>query len=114
MTKSFVLAAASLAAIISYGAALLGSEAGDAARDRPVPGDQAPTTWGTEPGSYLDAVSVKCLLVPSHYCHAVLFADGPATANSSSSHEPGLGLASGPPLSIVSPYSGTFVTFPLR
>jgi hypothetical protein len=111
--KLFALPTACMAATIGYGATLLGSEVTDVPFARSA--SEAPTiAWTQDPGSYHGSASVRCPLVPSYDCYAVVFDGGPAVAGRWSPQQPALVFESGPSLPVVSPYSGTFVTFPFR
>jgi hypothetical protein len=104
--RLFALPTACLVATIGYGAVLLGSD---------VPyAHTAPIAWTPDPGSFVGTTSVRCLLVPDHDCHAMLFDGAPMAAERRPSQPPALVFQDGPALPVVNPYSGTFVTFPLR
>jgi hypothetical protein len=114
MTRLHAMAAVSLLATIGYGAVLLGSEAADMGHDRSAPGVRASITWSRETETFLDAASAKCGLTASRDCRGVLFVDGLGSVDPGSSRTPGLEFANKPAWPVVNPYSGTFVTFPLR
>jgi hypothetical protein len=112
--RLFALPTTILAATIGYGATLLGSEVPNRPYVWQAPREAATIAWTQVTGSYLGSTNVQCLLAPSHDCHAVLFDGGNVVAARRSPQPPALVFESGPPLPVVNPYSGTFVTFPLR
>ncbi len=114
MMRLIALPAAVLAAGIGYGATVLGSEVAVTVNDRPLPGVEGFIAWSQETGSYLGAVRAKCVLLPAYDCHAVLYGESRAVEHRGGSSLDGLEVENGPALPIVSPYSGTFVAFPLR
>jgi hypothetical protein len=109
--RLFALPTACLAATIGYGAMLMGSNVPHAYT---ATREAAPIAWTPETGSFVGPASVRCLLLPDHDCHAVLFDAAPTAAERRSSQAPALVFQDGPTLPVVNPYSGTFVTFPLR
>jgi hypothetical protein len=111
MIRLFALPTVLLVATIGYGAMLLGS---DVPYAHTAPREAAPIAWIPDTGSFLRATGVRCLLRPDHDCHAVLFDGPPTAAEHRPSQAPALVLQDGPALPGVNPYSGTFVTFPLR
>jgi hypothetical protein len=75
--------------------------------------EAAPIAWTPDTGSFVSATSVRCLLLPDHDCDAMLFDGAAIAAERRSPQAPALSQ-DGPALPVVDPYSGTFVTFPLR
>ncbi len=119
MTRSFAMAAVSLVANIGYGATLLGSEAAGLEYARAAAADRPTIIWSQETGRYVGSVTAKCGLAARHDCRGVLFVEGPNAMDRGPSRVPGLEFANGPAVPVVNPYggnpySGTFVTFPLR
>ena len=84
MIRLFALPAAILLAGIIYGAMVLASDVSN----RPAPTDAAAIVWTQETGAYLGTTSVRCPLVPSRECHAVLSA-GPAVTSAPLAPVPG-------------------------
>jgi hypothetical protein len=109
--RLFALPTAALVATIGYGAMLLGP---DVPYARTASSEAAPITWTPDTGSLAGATSVRCPLLPEHDCHALLFDVAPTAPERRPSQAPALALQGDPVLPVVNPYSGTFVTFPLR
>jgi hypothetical protein len=93
---------------------LLGSQAADMGHDGSAPGNRASITGSPETKADLGAVSAKCGLTVGRDCRGVLFVDGPLAVDRGSSRAPGFEFANEPAWPAANPYSGTFVTFPLR
>jgi hypothetical protein len=108
--RLFALPTAFLVATVGYGAVLLGS---DGPYAHTAPSGAAPVDWTPETGSFVSATSARCLLLPDHDCQAVLFDGAPTAVEHRPTQAPALVFQDGPTPG-VNPYSGTFVTFPLR
>jgi hypothetical protein len=111
VTRLFALPTAFLVVTVAYGAMLLGSEVPYA---NTAPREGTPIAWTSDTESFVSATSVRCLLVPDPDCHATLSDGVPTAAEHRPSQAPVLVFQDSPVLPHVNPYSGTFVTFPLR
>ncbi len=84
MLKLFALPAAILVAGLFYGAMVLASDLAKV----PARTDAAAIVWTQETGAYLGTTSVRCPLLPSRECHAVLSAAPAATSAPLSARAP--------------------------
>lgn len=103
MLRLFGLPTVFLVAGIGYGAVLM---AADMPYIATAPGDVALNTWASDTGSVSATAGVSCALLPDHACQFRAL-DGIAISSRTQ-------VLDDTPRPDFNPYSGTFVSFPLR